>query len=71
MSAQSSTELEQACREICPYCREAKRWVDSKKKGHVLRKREDTGEFVHDFIEGERVQHSYCHATKLRNASGR
>lgn len=71
MQAQFSTELEQACRELCPHCREAKRWVDSKKKGHILRKRDDSNEWVHDFVtpiakDGLHVDHRFCQATKLR-----
>lgn len=70
-----STELENACLEICPHCREAKRWADAGKKGHTLRFRDDTKEWVHDFVaaidvNGHHFDHRFCYATKLRNANG-
>ena len=37
---------------------------------HVLRKRDDTGEWTHDFREGDRFTHAYCLASKLRDSNG-
>ena len=40
-------------------------------KGHTIRWREDTNEFVHDFIKGEQFRHTFCYATALRIKHGR
>jgi hypothetical protein len=66
--------LEQACLEVCANCREAKRWEDSGRKGHTLRFRDDTQEWVHDFISdrgnGQTFDHRFCYATDLRKKNG-
>jgi hypothetical protein len=58
--------LEQACLEICTHCREAKRMSDRGEKGHTLRHRMDTNEWVHDFMKGSQFNHTFCYATALR-----
>lgn len=61
--------LETACLELCWGCRQAKRMSDIGKKGHTLRFRDDTSEYVHDFVKDESFSHTYCLATKLRIAA--
>jgi hypothetical protein len=39
-------------------------------KGHTLRQRSDTKEWVHDFKSGSTFSHGYCLATPLRNQNG-
>jgi hypothetical protein len=34
-----------------------------------LRFRNDTKEFVHDFVSGSKVQHVYCNASELRKTN--
>ena len=65
------SELEKACREICSSCREANKMAIRGEKGHTIRWREDTNEFVHDFIKGEQFRHTFCYATALRIKHGR
>lgn len=40
-------------------------------KGHALRYRHETQEWVHDFMKGAAFEHAYCVATPLRKANGR
>ena len=63
--------LERACRELCASCREANRMALRGEKGHTLRFRSDTDEWVHDFIKGETFDHRFCYATALRIKNGR
>lgn len=39
-------------------------------KGHTLRFRDDTQEWVHDFINGGKFRHTFCYATSLRIKNG-
>ena len=66
-----TTPFERACHEICASCREATRMAQRGEKGHTLRFREDTGEFVHDFVSHEKFSHTFCYATALRIKNGR
>ena len=73
--------FERACREICANCREANRMALRGEKGHTLRFRSDTAEWVHDFIKDTRknpsglasssFDHRFCYATALRIKNGR
>ena len=65
------TEQEKAYLKLCPNCRKAKKMQEQGKTGHTLRKRRDTGEWVHDFVTGTTYSHTYCLATHLRNQNGR
>lgn len=51
-------QLVEICGDTCPSC----------KAGAPLRRREDTGEYVHDFVIGTTgFSHSFCLASYLRN----
>lgn len=63
-------EFDPACLKVCPQCRKAFQMSQDNRKGHVLRQRKDTKEFVHDFRHGSSFTHAYCDATPLRNANG-
>ena len=39
-------------------------------KGHTLRFRKDTSEWVHDFSNVTQFKHAYCQATPLRIKNG-
>jgi hypothetical protein len=59
----TTSEFDAKCRELCPHC----------KAGAVLRQREDTREWVHDFATGDggplgrrMMGHSICHAHDFR-----
>ena len=53
----------------CIHCRKAAELIVKPGQSHVLRKREDTGEWVHDFRNGDRYTHVYCMASKMRDAA--
>ena len=40
-------------------------------KGHTLRYRQETAEWVHDFVNKNSLKHGYCWATALRKQNGR
>ena len=67
----TETELEQVAREICPHCKRGYEMQLRGEKGHTLRFRDDTKEFVHDFIKAHYFEHCYCAATGLRKLNGR
>jgi hypothetical protein len=67
----SSSEFEERCEKICANCRRAATMAAAGEKGHTLRYRKDTDEFVHDFWKGVMFSHAYCLATRLRNGNGR
>ena len=54
----------------CVHCRRAAEMVVKSCYSHVLRKRDDTREWIHDFREGDRYTHAYCLASKLRDSNG-
>lgn len=66
------TEFEQAARELCPHCQRAYEMQVREEKGHALRFREDTQEWVHDFVKNNRggdgivFDHKFCQANALR-----
>lgn len=76
----TDTEFEQLCRQTCVSCGKAHQMQVRDEKGHTLRYRSDTNEWVHDFVKkiplgtalkAEQIDHRYCLATKLRNERGR
>lgn len=68
-------DLEQTARDICPHCQRAWEMQRLHKKGHTLRFREDTKEWVHDFVKQSApdtnlFEHVYCQASEMRKANG-
>lgn len=58
------TEFEDLCRTTCPHCR-----ADEGRTQPTLRKRTDTGEWVHDnVIQRPGNSHTLCLANYLRNS---
>jgi len=53
-------EFESACRQTCPMCA----------NGYLVRYREDTQEFVHDWGGKGQFSHQFCLATGLRKMYG-
>ena len=71
----SKVKLEQMARDICPACRRAHRMDFNGEKGHTLRQRSDTKEWVHDFIkptakDTSLFEHVFCQADALRKKYG-
>ena len=56
--------------DICFFCKKAETMEKTGEKGHTLRVRADTGEHVHDFINGKQFTHGYCTATEVRKNNG-
>jgi hypothetical protein len=67
-------EFEDACCRTCPHCNAARDMAKLGQKGHMLRWRPDTREFVHDFVlvksdarfKGTELTHAYCRASLMR-----
>ena len=51
-------EFEEVCGLVCPHCR----------AGQPIRKRDDTGEYVHDAILNTSHAHALCWANGLRTS---
>ena len=56
--------------ETCPLCKKADEMEKRGDKGHTLRYRSETTEWVHDFINKTSMTHGYCWATALRKQNG-
>ena len=56
--------------DICPLCKKASDMEQRSEKGHTLRYRPETQEWVHDFINKSSITHGYCLATPLRKQHG-
>lgn len=73
-----SIDLEIAARAMCPHCERGFQMDQREEKGHTLRFRKDTQEWVHDFIKDtstetqkrEVFDHKFCQANELRKKHG-
>ena len=72
-------EFEDECCRKCPYCYRGRDQQKLGVKGHTLRYRDDSQEFVHDFrkditvnggAKAETFEHYYCLATVMRKDRG-
>ena len=59
-------ELEKLAVQVCGYCYRAANMRARGEKGHTLRYRADTKEWVHDFVSGNTTTHVFCSATDWR-----
>ena len=66
-------EFEDECCRQCPHCYQARDMMKLGEKGHTLRFRTDTREWVHELRKAEnkvteRITQAYCQADLLRKA---
>ena len=59
-------EFEDECCRRCSHCYRARDMMKLGEKGHTLRFRDDTKEWVHDFIIAKCFSHFFCKANQLR-----
>lgn len=57
MTGLTKDQAQQICKEVCSECG----------KGSDPRRRDDTGEYIHEFVNGVAYSHRLCLATNFRN----